>query len=136
MITKSFNGFDPQQYDAVHASSDLPTTMNQMEQPTTSTLRAEAAQQAKTKRRMSTDETIAFWSCMVPCGWSIGGLVAFLLSRKQKGRASKQNTALRSLLFGLLSTLCYLMAVLQAEKYGVVPQLQQPETGTPVKAQG
>lgn len=135
MITKSFNGFDPQQYDAVHASHDLPTTPDQMEQQTPPTPRAEVTQQAKKTSHMSADETIAFWSCMVPCGWSIGGLVAFLLSRKRKGRASQQNTALRSLLFGLLSTLCYLMAVLQAEKYGLAPQLQQAETGTPVKAQ-
>jgi len=63
---------------------------------------------------------MTFWNCMVPCGWSLGGLLAFLLKRKltPPGQTGGKISALRVILFGLLSTLCYLIALRHAESPG------------------
>lgn len=75
--------------------------------------------------RMSAEDVMTFWNCMVPCGWSFGGLVAFLLNRKQT--SASKTSALRAILLGILSTLCYLIAVRQAENVGTDHTFQRPE---------
>lgn len=83
--------------------------------------------------RMSAEDVMTFWNCMVPCGWSLGGLVAFLLNRKRTpaGQTGGKISALRALLLGLLSTLCYLIAVRQAENAGLNHTFQRPEAYNP-----
>jgi hypothetical protein len=84
--------------------------------------------------RMSAEDILTFWNCMVPCGWSLGGLVAFLLNRKltPAGQTGGKIPALRVILLGLLSTLCYLIAVRQAENTGINHTFQRPQTRNPV----
>lgn len=84
----------------------------------------------ETKSYLSVDEALTFWNCMVPCGWSLGGLIAFLLNRKRRsaGQVNGLDPILSSAAFGVLSTLCYLIAMSHAWRYGNDQPLQQSKT--------
>lgn len=130
MIVDSLDRVYPQEYESSRREC-IATAVDQVEQedhPKALTV-ATQDQKDRTRPRLSVDEIMTFWSCLVPCGWSLGGLAAFLLSRQRKN-AGRPRSVLSSILLGLLSTLCYLVAVLQAGKFVITTEKPQHKVAT------
>lgn len=85
--------------------------------------------------RMPAEDIMTFWNCMVPCGWSLGGLMACLLNRQRtpSGQTSEKTSALRAILLALLATLCYLIAVQQTVHAASNHTFEQPGAYNPGK---
>jgi hypothetical protein len=128
MIVKPLNSVYPQERELPGGKDVSSTTVDQTVQEDHQTLPEVPTKKKMAQPRMSVDEVMTFWSCMVPYGWSLGGLLAFLLHRKRK----KTGRAIISIIFGLLSALCYLVAVLQAG----AQRPPQREVYDPMKAKG
>lgn len=112
MSVKPFQQVQAERYTALSVqdgSMDVHTIRPNEQQP----VRNAAPVELGKRSRLFTEEALTFWNCMVPYGWSLGGLVTLLLNRNRH-RAEGDGSAFRPLVFGFLSTLCYLMAVLQA----------------------
>jgi hypothetical protein len=129
MIVKSLNEVYPQEQELLKEKA-VSIVVDQIVQVDHQAALEVTTKRAVAKPRMSVDEVIAFWSCMVPYGWSIGGLLVFLLNRRRKN----SGRAISSIIFGLLSTLCYLVAVRQARNYEITQRLQPQEVCDPIGA--